>query len=526
MTLMVSTIAASFLGVCFWIIGARLYNAEELGRASAAISAVSLLSGFAQLSLSGLLVRFLPTAGRHTVTFLRLSQVAVASVGIILAVAFWFLGGARDFLPQDAASLMIFCAAVVGLALSVLHDGALTGLRHAPWILSRNGTVAVARLVLLLVLASGAFAAASPVLSAWVAPMALNVLVTAVLLISHLGPRHAAQAAGRREIVPTVRELTRFVSGMYLNSLLVNLTMFAPPVLVTMVLGATVNGTSFYIPWMIVGVASALSWNVTTSFVVEASREPGRVRAHLRHTLILLSTIDVLGGLIIVAAAPLLLRLLGPQYVAGTAVLRLIGLAMPLSMIGPVYAQVRVLNKRTWPSFWINCAYVPASMGAMWWSLPRFGVVGGAWAFIIVLAAQNVALLPFAVRAVRRLVGTSVQTAVEEVPAARGVARVPIRARAAVPAISPGLSPNDVQVVFFPPEVIDWEQLGAAETITFNRRALGLRDSTMVMPVVPRPEQEPATTALIPRVPSVDADATAPMPRLTDHSPISSGDIT
>jgi O-antigen/teichoic acid export membrane protein/transposase len=514
MTLMVSSIVASFLGVCFWLIGARLYNAEELGRASAAISAIGLLSGFAQLSQSGVMVRFLPTAGRRTLAFLQLSHVAVTSLAIILAVAFWFLGGANAFLPQNAMALMIFCAAVVGLALSGLHDGALTGLGHAPWILTRNGAVAVVRLVLLVVLAGGTVAAVAPVLSGWVAPMALNALATAVLLITHLGPRHAAQAAGRREIVPTGRELTSFVSSQYLNGLLVNVTQSAPPVLVTMALGATINGSSFYIPWLIANVAGALSWNVTSSFVVEASRDPGRIRAHLRHTLTLLSIINVLGGLILVAAAPLLLRVLGQQYVAGTGTLRLIGLSMPFGMVGVMHSTLRVLNKRRWPSLWINCAYVPATVGGIWWALPRFGVEGAAGAFLIVAAAEGLALLPVTVRLIRRLVGASVETAVEEIPAAQGVATVPVRARAAVPAISPGLSPNDVQVVFFPPEVIDWERFGAAETVTFNRRALGVRVSTMLMP---RSEVEAATTALIPQVPSVDAQATAPKPKLTVH---------
>jgi O-antigen/teichoic acid export membrane protein len=522
---MVSTIAASFLGVCFWIVGARLYDAHELGRASAAISAVSLLSGFAQLSLSGIMVRFLPTAGRQTVAFLRLAQGSVASVGTILAVTFWFLGWGKGFLPQDGVGLMIFCAAVVGLALSAVHDGALTGLGHPPWILARNSGVAVVRLVLLVVLAGGTVAAAAPVLSGWVVPMALNALGTAVLLISRLGPRHAAQTSGR-EIVPTLHELRSMVSSSYLNSLLANATQFAPPVLVTMALGATINGSSFYLPWLISTVAGALSWNVTTSFVVEASRDPERIRAHLRHTLTLLSIINVLGGLIVVAAAPLLLRLLGQQYVAGTGTLRLIGLSMPFTMFGAMFGTLNLLNKRTWPSLWVNCASAPAILGGMWWALPRFGVDGAASVFLIIVAAQGLALLPVTVRLMRRLVGASVPAAVEEVPAARGVATVPARARATVPAVSPGLSPNDVQVVFFPPEIIDWARLGAADTVIFDRRALGVPDRTMLMPLIPRPQAEPETTALIATAPSAGADATAPMPKLTDQRTATLGDIT
>jgi O-antigen/teichoic acid export membrane protein len=514
MTLMVSTVAASFLGVCFWIVGARLYNPEELGRASAAISAIALLSGFAQLSLSGVLVRFLPTAGGRTLTFLRLSHVAVASIGILLAVVYWFLGWARGFLPQDGTSFVIFCIAVVGLALSTLHDGALTGLGHAPWILSRNSAVAVVRLVLLMVLAGGAVRAAVPVLSGWVAPMVLNALATAVLLISRLGPRHAAQAAGRREIVPTLRELRSFASSQYLNGQLSNVIQFIPPVLVTMTLGANINGSSFYIPWLIANVVAALSWNVTSSFVVEASRDPGRIRAHLRHAMNLLLIINGLGGLILVAAAPLLLRVLGHQYVAGTGALRLMGLSMPFAIVGVMFSTVSIMNKRTWPLLWINCIYVPAILVGMWWALPRFGVDGAAWAFLIVVVTESLALLPVTVRMVLRLVRASVEAADEEAHVARGVATVPVRARAAVPAISPGLSPNEVQVVFFPPEIIDWEQLGMAETVTLDRRALGVPDSTMLLPHV---KAKPAAAAPIATVPSADADATARLPNLNEH---------
>src|SRR4051812_1723523 len=53
----------SILGLVYWVLAARLYNAETLGLNAALVSAMTVLSGIAQLNLPSVLTRFLPGTG-------------------------------------------------------------------------------------------------------------------------------------------------------------------------------------------------------------------------------------------------------------------------------------------------------------------------------------------------------------------------------------------------------------------------------------------------------------------------------
>ena len=61
--LICNTVLTSLLGTGYWILAARHYSTGDVGRASAAISTMVLLSGIAQLNLGPALTRFLPRAG-------------------------------------------------------------------------------------------------------------------------------------------------------------------------------------------------------------------------------------------------------------------------------------------------------------------------------------------------------------------------------------------------------------------------------------------------------------------------------
>ena len=62
--LLLSGFTSAGLGMVFWWLAARSYPAPTVGLNSAAISAMMLLSGVSQLSLTGALVRFVPVSGK------------------------------------------------------------------------------------------------------------------------------------------------------------------------------------------------------------------------------------------------------------------------------------------------------------------------------------------------------------------------------------------------------------------------------------------------------------------------------
>ncbi len=464
--LMVSTVASAAFGMLFWVVSARLFDVADLGRASATVSAITLLGGLAQLSLNSAFIRFLPTAGEATGRFLLWSYLASGSAGVLLAVGFYLLGMGRNFLPPGPLALAGFCLAVVSLSFSTLQDSVLTALRRTTWVPIENIAIALGRLGLLPVLVSGVIAV--PLLISWSVPMTAAVVVLSVTIFARLAPAQARRMRGHRNL-PARRELLSFMGAQNLNGLVSNLNLYLPPLLVTMVLGTQATGL-FYVPWLIGTALFALSWNVLASLVVEAATDPSQIKAQVRHAFRLLLLVCVGGGVIVVAGAPLILAVLGPKYAGGEAALRLIGLGLPFSVVGTLFSVTAFMAKKIWPLFFYQLAAAAIFLGGSYFALHRFGVAGAAGAFLTSEIVMSAAVLPVTIRRLRKLVegGTAPATPAERVPA-RGVAPVSARGVAVVPRVAPGYLTGPMQVVFLPATVIDWERLRQVETVFMNR---------------------------------------------------------
>src|SRR5215204_6812635 len=59
-SLVVNAILSAALGMTFWVVAARLYPTDSVGRDSALIAAMLQISTVAQLNMSNALVRFMP----------------------------------------------------------------------------------------------------------------------------------------------------------------------------------------------------------------------------------------------------------------------------------------------------------------------------------------------------------------------------------------------------------------------------------------------------------------------------------
>ena len=184
--LIASSAVTSALGLVYWTVAARLYDARAIGVSAALIAAVTLLANLAQLNLKSALNRFLPTAGAGAGR-LVLSAYALA-VAVAMVTGAVFLAGLPVWSPELAwlldrpALALWFVAATVTWTIFVLQDGALAGLRQALWVPAENATFAVAKILLLL-----ALAATMPTLGvfvSWTAP--ILVLIVPVLSLIHI----------------------------------------------------------------------------------------------------------------------------------------------------------------------------------------------------------------------------------------------------------------------------------------------------------------------------------------------------
>ena len=148
LALMVSSMGSAGIGIIFWGVAAHLVPVASIGRASAELSAMSLLASLASLSLASTFVRFLPVSGDRTRTFVARCYGTSTSLAVILAVVCVIAGFGHRFLPAALGWRALFIVVVAFWVVFALQDAALTGLRATKWVAVENVLFGLGKLAL------------------------------------------------------------------------------------------------------------------------------------------------------------------------------------------------------------------------------------------------------------------------------------------------------------------------------------------------------------------------------------------
>jgi O-antigen/teichoic acid export membrane protein len=382
--LMGNTGITGLLGVLYWLVAARHYAAADVGRASAAYSAMNLLSGFTALNLVGMLTRFIPQSGHRTAGLVLRAYVFSSLASLVVAVPFLLiaahLGSSYSELGSVLAGL-IFTASIVCWGIFTLQDGVLVGLRSAVWVPVENGTFGIVKIVLLLALATSLPHAG--IYISWILPVAISLPLVNAFVFARLMQPHARLTANR--IPPSARQIGRFLAGDYTGALCVLAVTFMVPVAVAARVGPSATAY-FYAAWMVGATLDLLSVNMATSLTVEGAFDEETIAANclaaLRRTMLIL----VPAAVVVVLAAPVALGLFGPLYAAhGTQILRLLALATLPRALTEMYLGALRAQSRT-----SLIAFIQGVRGMLILGLAfaLTGIMGTTGAGIAVLASQ------------------------------------------------------------------------------------------------------------------------------------------
>ena len=340
-SVMASSALSAVLGVGFWALAAHAFTPAEIGTSGVLIAAMMTVSSVCQLNLGNALLRFLPQAGD------RAGETVIAAYGVASVAA--LVGGtafvliapeisdAFAFIPETPWLRFAFVAAVVAWGVFALQDSALTALRRASWLPVENSSYGLAKLVLLgLAGARRALERALRVLGAAAARRhpghELAALPPCHPRPSRRAARDAARprsrgdgSAGSSSPTTSARSSARRRSRSSRSS--------------CWRCSATCRRATSTCPFALITAFDLLFYGVTTSLVAEASRDEPR-RGELANLVVRrFLTFQIPAALLIAAAAPLLLRPFGADYVdEGTTLLRLMALASCARAIVFLYA--------------------------------------------------------------------------------------------------------------------------------------------------------------------------------------------
>jgi len=329
--LMAGTLAQAGLGLVFWVVAARAFPVRILGVDAALITTMTALALVGQLNLGNALVRFLPQRRERAGRWIAGAYAIAVGTAGTLAAAFAVLAPS---LSSDlgtlggAASAAGYTAAVAAWVVFVLQDAVLVAMRRAGWTVVENVVFGALKLAALPVVAAAGVR--HGVFVAWVAPLALLVPAVNVLIVTRLLGEHGRRAVAPGELLRSSRRrLLAFLGQDYLAVVLSQAALATLPLAVVALLGDRANAY-FYVAFTLATLLDVLVYNAVTALVVEGAHAEDDLPALARVAVVRLLAPLAAAALLLVAAAPLALRVFGPDYPhEATGVLRLLACALP-----------------------------------------------------------------------------------------------------------------------------------------------------------------------------------------------------
>jgi O-antigen/teichoic acid export membrane protein len=404
-SLIANVVVTSGLGVGFWIAAARMFPASEVGRDSALVSAMMVVSTICALNLNSGLLRFLPVSKLAPSRVVLGSYALAAASSAIGAIAFVLLAPrlahSYRFLEQDPVLSGVWVVAVIAWGVFALQDSVLTALRRAPWVPIENGVFGVLKFAALPALL--AIGSVHAIFIAWAIPMILLLVPVNYLIFRRFIPNRPVHSAELSPIEQLGRRgLARFLANDYLAMILLQAGSTLLPVLVVGLIGPS-QGAYFYMPFTIVAALDQLSYQVFSSLTVEGAVSPQRL-PELVHQISRRFGPLLLGAVaLIVGAASIILLPFGSHYVHGGAdVLRILVLASPLRAVITLYCAVSRVRGRTGPVLAVQAALFVITGSLTLWLGSATGLGGVGLAWLIANAVVALGVLPLALAQLRQ----------------------------------------------------------------------------------------------------------------------------
>lgn len=318
LALSASAAITALAGMIGWVLAARLLPAAEVGDTSAFVSGFLLIAGIAELGLGPAVLRWLPRAGSLQPTLLLRTYLVVLAGGVAGSVVFVLVPAGAEVVHRVPAGVALFLVAGVGWTVFQFQDEVLTGLGLARWVPVENTAFSVARLGLLAGL--GAVAGGVGLVLSWAVPTMIGVVVVTALIF-----RAARRGAADREpgVLPDRREVVRLLAPSYPAMVCVVVLYNLVPLIVLHRFGAEANAV-FFVVWTAINALDVAATAFVNPLVVRLSAEPGHAR----------SLVAGAGRRLVAVFVPLLavgavlawvaLAIFGPDYTAGTDLLRIL----------------------------------------------------------------------------------------------------------------------------------------------------------------------------------------------------------
>ena len=313
-SLVATYIVKAGLGFAYWWLAAREFLPGDVGFASAAISAMTLLGGLCMLGLGTLLIRELPRQQGKEVSLISPALVLVGviggCVGILFAIVVPYVSADLYPLRASIQNVALFTVGVSLTAVTLVLDQALIGLLRGDLQLWRNTLLAGTKLVALFVASSWLSQRVGlTIYATWAIGNTFSLAALAGFAL------WKGKWTGRIHL-PRLR-LLRKLGPLALQHHILNLLLEGPgqalPVLVTVLLSATMNAW-FYSSFLLTDIVYFIPYALVTALYAASSTHPDALARKVRLTMSLAVFSCVLANCVLLFDSVQLLGIFGQSY--------------------------------------------------------------------------------------------------------------------------------------------------------------------------------------------------------------------
>lgn len=347
LALIAGKMATMGLGFFVWLVAARLFAPNDVGLASATVSAMTICVQLGLFGAGAAIIVLLPALPHRRTDLLDSAIVFVAVSALTAGILFLLFAGL--FLkelhivairPAYAGAFLAMC--VFG-TLGVLFDQTATVLRRGDHMLIRNALFGIATLAVLISL---------PEVAGVNGPLAiLGAWVGGGLLATWLGYAQICRSVADYRFRGRLRfDLGRQLVSVGMPNWLLTLVERAPgavmPIAVTELLSPETNA-AWYAAWMMAWVVYIVPIQIGVSQFAEASHRPAELPHIVWQGIRLSLGVGALAAAGAAIVGPLMLRFLGNTYAdTGATPLRILVLVtFPFTFIQAYYAACRARSR-------------------------------------------------------------------------------------------------------------------------------------------------------------------------------------
>lgn len=354
-----ASLTTAVAGFLFWAIAARLYPAEDVGVASAIVSALNLTFQLSMLGMNFAIIRFYPEYKEKAVS----SALLVTGVaGVVLSIAYGLLMLNSESFKEfgwDFLGLFVLFS-VIGTFYNVLSTYAIAR-RQAEHAFLQNLLFA-GRFVFLVFLTS----------------LGVLGIISSFGLGLILAVGYAVFMVG----IPTIkidREFIREAFNFSVGNYLANIANIAPnylmPTLVLNMLGKE-EAAYFYMAFSIGNLILFVPNAINTSFFVEGSHGLKNMRRTLKKAITFSYAYLIAAIIGVWSFGGYVLRFFGEGYVGGLALLRFMALGGFLVVLVNFALTVLNIQKRVKEIVAINTLKAVLFLGLSYLLVPKMGIMG------------------------------------------------------------------------------------------------------------------------------------------------------